>query len=47
MLADRVESLRAEVACLRDAKRRALAIADERPKQNVYLRAENAGHTPR
>lgn len=33
--------LTAEIERLQDAKRRALAIADERSKENVDLRAEN------
>jgi hypothetical protein len=36
-----MESLRAEVARLQDAKRRALAVADVRSKENVDLRAQN------
>ena len=36
-----VHELRAEVEQLQVAKRRALAIADERSKENVELRAEN------
>ena len=32
-----IKSLRAEVARLQDAKRRALAIADERSRENVQL----------
>jgi hypothetical protein len=34
-----IKRLRAEVARLQDAKRRALAIADERSRENIQLRA--------
>ena len=46
-----VQALKAEIERLQEAKRRALAIADERCKENVRLRAalkavevERAGH---
>jgi hypothetical protein len=35
-----VEALEAEIKRLQDAQNRALAIADERSKENVRLRAE-------
>jgi hypothetical protein len=35
-----IKRLQAEVERLQDAKRRALAIADERTKENVELRSE-------
>ena len=38
---ERVEELKREVERLQDAKRRALAIADERSKEAVALRLEN------
>ena len=38
---ERVEELKREVERLQDAKRRALAIADERAKEAVALRLEN------
>lgn len=38
-MAFEVERLKREVGCLQDAKRRALAVADERSKENVALRA--------
>jgi hypothetical protein len=34
-----IERLRAEVERLQDAKRRALAVADERSRENVELRS--------
>jgi hypothetical protein len=37
-VADHVQALRAEIERLQEAKRRALAIADERSKENVALR---------
>jgi hypothetical protein len=36
------QTLRAEIARLQDAKRRALAVADERAKETAALRIENA-----
>jgi len=36
-----VEEFKREIECLQDAKRRALAIADERAKEAVALRLEN------
>jgi cell division protein FtsB len=38
---EKEQRLEAEIARLQDAKRRALAIADERSKENVELRKEN------
>jgi len=38
---ERVEDLKREIERLQDAKRRALAIADERAKEAVALRLEN------